>query len=101
MSNDLIKKIAIGILIPIFVSIVGWATWVTRQAFSAQRTETILQEYRTDTSAKQMYIQEELKGLKESVTDSFDKLNDKIDKNTQDNNKILLDLQKQIGDLSK
>lgn len=101
MSKDTMKKIAIGILIPIFISIVGWATWITKQAFSAQRTEVILQEYRINTKDEQVYIQKEIKSLGESVVESFNKLNDKIDKNTENNNGILLDLQRQIGDLSK
>lgn len=108
MSDNIIKKIIIGISIPILFLIISWSVWTTKNVFSAQRTEIILQEYRVDNEKKQNNIREELKTLKNSVDDSFNKLNNKIDTNTrnqlqftQENNKILLDLQKQIGDLKK
>lgn len=99
--DDMIKKITIGISIPLFVAILGWATWMTRQAFSAQRTEVILTEHKIEADKNRSLIQQELEGLNNIITQNFNSLNKKIDKNTMENNKTLLDLQKQIGELNK
>lgn len=97
----MIKKIAIGIMIPLIVSILGWATWVTRKAFSAQQTEVMLQEHKISANKNRDIIQKELDSINDIVQKGFDNLNEKIDKNTKDNNGILLDLQKQIGQLNR
>jgi hypothetical protein len=94
-----IKKIAVGILIPILVSIFGWATWITNQAFSAQKTEVVLQEHKIEADKNRIMIQQDLNSIQETVQKNFDSLNNKVDKNAQENNKILLDLQKQISNL--
>jgi len=100
-KEDIIKKIAMGVLIPVFLMILGWGTWVTKQAFSAQQTQTILQEHKIESDRNRIIIQEELDSIEDTVQESFKGLHEKIDKNTQDNNKILLDLQKQIGEINK
>lgn len=100
MSDNILKKITIGILVPIFVSVVGWATWVTGQAFSAKQTEYALVEHRLEARTYRSEVQKKIDSLGCDVKKSFENLNSKIDKNTQGNNKILMDLQKQIGRLN-
>lgn len=97
MSDKLIKKIFGAILVPIILAILGWATWVTQQAFSAQQTEIVLQNHKTEAVEERIYVREQFKSLNEKV----DKIDDKIDKNQQDNNQMLMDIQKQIGEIKK
>jgi len=95
MSDGLIKKIIGAILIPIIVAILGWATWVTKQAFSAQQTEVVLENHKVEADKEQTYVRNQF----ESLNDKIDGIDSKIDTNQQNNNDILLDIQKQIGDL--
>lgn len=90
MTKDTMKKITIGILIPIFISIIGWATWTTKNVFSAQKTEVVLENHKGEAAKEQLYVR-----------DQFKSLNDKIDTNQNSNVEILLDIKQQIGALSK
>jgi len=93
MDNKLIKRIALGLLIPLILLTLGWAKWITTQAFSAQKTEVVLREHKIEASTERSYVRGQFKGLNIKI----DNLNDKIDKNQTNNNKILLDIQKQIS----
>jgi len=101
MSDNVFKKIIIGIMIPLFIATIGWATWMTKQAFSAKQTEFTFQEHKIEDIMNRSTIQRDLDSLEGTIQKSFENLNEKIDKNTQENTRILLDLQKQIGDLDK
>lgn len=104
MSNNIIKKIIIGLSIPIFLLIISWSVWTTKNVFSAQKNEILLQEYKIDTTNKQNMITEELKSFKNSVDDRFNRLDSKIDglngkiqQNQKDTYDILLDIMKKIN----
>lgn len=86
MSEGLLKKIIGAILVPIVVAILGWATWVTKQAFSAQRTEVVLENHKIEAAKEQTFVRGEFKSL-----------NEKIDVNQTQTYKMLLNIYKQNG----
>jgi len=94
MGNDIIKKIAIGIIIPIFISIVGWAAWTTNQVFSAQ-------EYIISHDKQYGELRELINNGFQKQQEDTQELNNKVDRSIQYNSQIFLDLQRQIGELNK
>lgn len=101
MFDTFFKKIIIAITIPIFTLGISWMVWTTKNVFSAQQTEIILHEHKIEADKNRLLIQKELDGLNIIIKQSFDNLNKKFDKNMFENNKILLDLQRQIGEINK
>ena len=97
--TNLGKRIISGITVSITLLVITWSIWITKNTFSSQETRVNFQEYRVEVKEKQSTIQDELKELQKTIEKQFDKLNDKIDSNAQLNNKNILDLQKQIGEL--
>lgn len=68
MSNKFTKKIAIGILVSIFSTILIWITWMTKMAFSAERTNMVFQEFKISTIKKQDQFENELKKINENIS---------------------------------
>jgi len=108
MFDSILKKIVIGIAIPIFVAVVGWSVWTTNQVFSAQQTKISFQEYIISHNKQYDEVRELINTVQLAVKDGFQKqqedtqeLNNKLDQSIQYNSQIFLDLQRQIGELNK
>lgn len=97
MSDNIFKKIIIGISIPILLLIISWTVWTTKNVFSCQKIELSLQDYITSNNKHNDSVFNELKDLNKSLNEGFRILNNKLDLSIKDNNEILLDLQRQIG----
>jgi len=101
MTNDIIKKIVIGIAIPIFVAMITWATWTTSQVFSAQQTKMSFQEYIISHNKQYDELRELINNGFQKQQEDTQELNNKLDHGIQYNSQIFLDLQQQIGELNK
>jgi len=92
MPNNLYKKILIAFIIPIFILISAWVTWTTKNVFSAQRTEVVLENHKKEASKEQTYVRDQFQNLNGKI----DGLDEKVDSNQEKNYDLLLDIQQQI-----
>lgn len=85
-SDKTYKKMLSMLLVPVIGILIGWATWVTAQTYSAQQTKQELVQHQTYAAQQQQEIKNDLHELQREVQE-----------NHQSVYKILLDLQKQLS----
>jgi hypothetical protein len=89
MTKKSIKDLSRSIFLALLVPLLGWATWVTAQTYNTQQTKQEFVEHKVYAAQQQRELKQELNEFQKEVRE-----------NHQIVYKILLDLQKQMGDIN-
>ena len=92
ISNDITK----WLIAPTVTAILMWGSWISVQSFNSKQNETITTNYIVEIQKQQDYIRNQLEEIKIKNFNDYKELTTKIDKNQENNYKILMDIQKQI-----